>query len=137
MNTDFKEIESEVNNMMCSKYCSDEEFSGGGFHACDENDFIEHQGIDVKNISERYDPIVNDFIKTYPCNVCEFKCEDEEEIKLHIKTYHKEMVFKIGCLNSECNFKANKPDNLTQHVKENHRELVYELVKIYKESKGY
>ena len=65
--TDFKEIESEFNNIICSKYCSDEELSGPGYHACDENYFRENQGIDVKSISEIYDPNVNDFIKTYPC----------------------------------------------------------------------
>ena len=136
-NLNSDDFESEFSNMICFQFCSDEELSGCGYHACGENDFRDNQGIDIKNIHEKYDPKTADFIQTFPCNVCDFKCENEDDIKSHVKSSHAERVFTILCLSDTCNFKTKRPEDLHQHMKENHRVLMNRLILTYTEKRGY
>ena len=68
------EFEYDSRNILCEHYCTNWELSGGGFHIDTLDEFSEFKGVNVKNISEEYDDNIEYFIKTYPCNVCEFKC---------------------------------------------------------------
>ena len=41
--------------------------------------FDELRGVNIKHVTEEYE--IEDFVKTYPCNICESKCNKINEEK--------------------------------------------------------
>ena len=64
----------DSNNVLCEHYCSSCEMVGGGYHMDTDEEFKELKGINVKDISEHFDGNSYDFVKTYLCYVCYYKC---------------------------------------------------------------
>ena len=124
----------DYNNLICENYCGSDDISGPGFHACSTNEFNELKGIKVSNISEKFDGDLYDFIKTFPCNVCEFFDHDQDSIVKHIKEKHSNIQFKIGCLCDKCKVKFDDPEDMIKHLKSDHVKLMKKLVEIYKEN---
>ena len=81
----IEKYDYDCNNLICENYCASDDISGPGFHACSTNEFNELKGVNVKNISEKFNGDLYDFIKTFPCNVCEFIDNKQESIMQHIK----------------------------------------------------
>ena len=131
---DLNNCDYDAENVIHSNYCSCDEISGGGFHACENNEFKEIRGVNIKQISERYDPDDNDFIQIYPCNVCDFSCEDLDEVKTHINKVHSSIEFKISCLCNSCKFNAADPGELVKHLKTKHELLMKKLIKDHKDN---
>ena len=83
IDTEFQseQIRHDTSNILCKHYC-------GGYHIDTKSEFIELKGLDVKNIREEYDDDIEEFVTTYPCNVCEFTFNDLDKLKHYVKGDH-------------------------------------------------
>ena len=127
--TDTEQFRYDSGNILCEHYCTNWELSGPGYHMDTQVEFNELRGVNVKNISEEYDDNMEDFIKTYPCNVCEYKCNDLDELTDHIRKKHSNIEFKISCLCKTCDYTSKDPEIMHNHIRTIHLAMLKKLVK--------
>ena len=131
---DSGQFSYDSSNILCEHYCSNCEMVGGGYHMDTNEEFDELKGVNVKNISEHFDGDLYDFMKTYPCNVCEFKCNDIDELKTHVKEKHSNTQFIISCICKTCSYTSDGPEKMIKHIKTIHIKLLKKLVKDNKDN---
>ena len=127
--TDTEQFRYDSSNVLCEHYCTSWELSGGGHHIDTQEEFFELRGVNVKNISDKYDENTEDFIQIYPCNICEFNSNDLDKLKNHIREKHSNKEFNISCLCNTCDYTTDNPELMHKHIRTLHIKLLKKLVK--------
>ena len=77
--------------------------------------------MDVKNIGRNI----------FPCNVCDFKSEEEQILLDHIKNQHSCYSYTISCLCESCTYKVDDLEEMIDHLKNVHVGKMRKLVQSF------
>ena len=104
---------------MCVSICA----AANGYQKCWDEGFEIFSGCDLLNYTDDYDVIEKKVMRSFPCEKCEEKFQEWEQLKEHfIKTHLKKEM--ICCPVKKCDFKTKSVNDLIMHIGVRHKELV-------------
>ena len=105
---------------MCDLICR----APHGYHRCfTDEDFEGFVGCDVPNITDDYDYESKQLTTYFPCENCDLRFEEYDELAKHFKDNHKRSKL-IKCAIAHYDFAAKSVDTLKMYIGVNHFELV-------------
>ena len=109
----------ESKEVLCDAICT----APNGYHKCWTEGQDRFGGCDLTKYKEDFDKIKNKLVKSFPCEKCDDKYEQWENLRQHfIRTHGKNVV--ICCPVKDCEFESKSVDILIMHIGVHHKDLV-------------
>ena len=97
--------------------------AANGYHKRWDEGFGGFGGCDLLKYTDEYDVIEKKVMRSFPCEKCEEKFQEWEQLKEHfIKTYGKKEM--ICCPVKECDFKTKSVNDFITHIGLRPKEIV-------------
>ena len=124
INSDDMEF-TKGRDFFCEHFCSNK--YNLHVHKKDDHEFF--KGINMKEITEKFQVETMKFVKSFTCEVCDKKSIGLDEHRKHFEDVHKDVQYEQVCLFNNCKFKSLFPEELVKHFTEKHDKSITSILK--------